>query len=127
MTTPQELADELRDLAVTVLTDLERLHAPGLELPRVFGGFAVGADARADLAFTLGLLHAEGVEEIAGVRCDDVALEIVRRLDGPSTHSFYSYRAAETVLRLGGLDDNPRLSAWTQADIANVEAVIDST
>ncbi|MDW3219654.1 MAG: glycosyltransferase [Acidimicrobiales bacterium] len=127
MTTAAELADELLDMTVDVLTELESHHAPALELPPVFGGYLVGADARADLAFTLGLLHAEGVEKVAGVRGDDVALEIVRRLDGPTTHSFYSYRAAETLARLGGLDDNPRLAHWTADDIANVESAIDST
>jgi len=127
MTTPTDLADRLLELTETVLIDLESNHAPGLELPRVFGGYVVGADARADLAFTLGLLHSHGVESVAGVDCAATALEIVRRLDGPTTHSFYSYRAAETVLRLGGLVDNPRLAAWTDADHANVEAAIDST
>ena len=79
------------------------------------------------LAFTLGLLHDAGVEEVAGLSCAEVALEIVRTLDGDSTHSFYSYRAAETVLRFGGLDDNERLAGWSDADRANVEAAIDSS
>lgn len=127
MTTPAELADDLMEMTTGILADLGHHHAPGLELPRVFGGYLVGADARADLAFTLGLLHGEGVEEVAGIRCADVALEIVRRLDGPGTHSFYSYRAAETLHRLGGLDDNPRLAHWSAADVANVESAIDST
>lgn len=127
MTSPAELADRLVSLTEQVLADLEEHHASALELPRVYGGYVVGADARADLAFTLGLLHGEGIESVAGVDCATTALEIVRRLDGPATHSFYSYRAAETVLRLGGLDDNPRLAAWTAADHANVEAAIDSS
>lgn len=127
MPTSVELADRLVALAHGVLVDLEAHHAPGLELPRVFGGHAVGPDARADLAFTLGLLHAEGIEEVAGVDGASTALEIVRRLDGPATHSFYSYRAAETLLRLGGLDDNPRLARWTEDDHRNVEAAIDSS
>jgi len=127
MTTPVELADRLLALTEQVLVDLESHHAPGLELPLVFGGYTVGPDARADLAFTLGLLHGEGVERVAGIDCAEVALEIIRRLDGRATHSFYSYRAAETVLRLGGLDDNPRLDEWTAADHANVEEAIDSS
>lgn len=127
MTTPASLADELLEMTVGILEDLERHHAPGLELPRVFGGHVVGADARADLAFTLGLLQGEGIEEVAGEATADVALEILRRLDGPSTHSFYSYRAAETVERLGGFDDNPRIAHWSEADVANVESAIDST
>ena len=127
MTTPGDLADRLLGLTTTVLTDLEADHAPGLELPLVFGGYVVGHDARADLAFTLGLLHGEGVGTVAGVDCADVALEILRRIDGPATHSFHSYRAAETLLRLGGLDDNPRLATWSADDVANVEAAVDSS
>jgi hypothetical protein len=127
MTTPAQLADRLVALTESVLVDLEAHHAPGLELPLVFGGYPVGPDARADLAFTLGLLHSQGVEQVAGVDCATSALEIVRRLDGPATHSFYSYRAAETVTRLGGLDENPRLDQWREADHANVESAIDST
>ena len=127
MTTPAQLADRLVVLTETVLADLETHHAPRLELPLVFGGYPVGPDARADLAFTLGLLHSQGVEQVAGVDCATSALEIVRRLDGPATHSFYSYRAAETVTRLGGLDENPRLEHWREADHVNVESAIDST
>ncbi len=126
-TTPADLADQLLELAVEVLTDLDSVHAPGLELPLVYGGHRVGPDARADLAFTLGLLHGEGVTTVAGIDGAEVALEIVRRLSGAETHSFYSYRAAETLDRLGGIDDNPRLAAWTDDDVANAELVVDSS
>ena len=84
-------------------------------------------DARADLAFTLGLLHEAAVEQVAGLHCADVALDIVRQLDGQTTHSFYSYRVAETLLRFGGLDDNPALRAWSEADLANAALAIDSS
>ncbi len=127
MTTPADLAEQLLDLVEAVLRDLESAHAPGLDLPRVHGGYLVGPDARADLAFTLALLHEAGVEQVAGLSCADVALEIVRRLDGAATHSFYSYRAAETLLCLGGLDDNPALRDWSETDIANVTEAIDSS
>ena len=83
--------------------------------------------ADCDLAFTLSLLHEAGVEHVAGLPCADSALEIVRQLDGATTHSFYSYRAAETLLRFGGLDANPALRNWSEADIANVAEAIDSS
>ena len=67
MTDSVSLADDLLDLAVEVLGDLEAHHAPGLELPRVLAGHPVGADARADLAFTLGLLSEAGRGEVAGL------------------------------------------------------------
>ncbi len=127
MTTPADLAERLLDLVKAVLGDLESAHAPGLNLPRVHGGYLVGPDARSDLAFTLSLLHEAGVEKVAGLSCADVALEIVRQLDGAATHSFYSYRAAETLLRLGGLDDNAALRSWNETDLANVALAIDSS
>ena len=119
MPTPSDLANGLLELVKAVLSDFESEHAPGLDLPRVHGGYLVGPDARADLAFTLSLLHEAGVEQVAGLQCADVALDIVRQLDGRMTHSFYSYRTAETLLRFGGLDDNPALGAWNEADLAN--------
>lgn len=127
MTTTTDLSDRLLRLTTEVLSELEAGHAPGLRLPRVLGGHVVGPDARADLAFTLGLLHHAGVEEVAGLSCADIALEAVRTLDGDATHTFYSYRAAETLLRFGGLDDNPALAGWTSDDRANAEAAIDSS
>ncbi len=127
MTTPADLAERLLDLVKAVLNDLESEHAPGLDLPRVHGGYLVGPDSRADLAFTLSLLHEAGVEKVAGLSCADVALEIVRQLDGAATHSFYSYRAAETLLRLGGLDGNAALRDWNETDLANVAEAIDSS
>lgn len=127
MTTPSEIANQLLSLVEAVLSDLESEHAPGLDLPRVHGGYLVGPDARADLAFTLSLLHEAGVEQVAGLQCADIALDIVRQLDGTKTHSFYSYRTAETLLRFGGLDDNPALKAWNEADLANAAEAIDSS
>ena len=127
MPTASDLANRLLDLVKAVLSDFESEHARGLDLPRVHGGYLVGPDARADLAFTLSLLHEAGVEQVAGLQCADVALDIVRELDGRMTHSFYSYRTAETLLRFGGLDDNPALGAWNEADLANAAEAIDSS
>ena len=52
------LADRIREFVVSCLDQLEGAHLPGLRLPRVFAGHEVGADTRADLVFTLGLLAA---------------------------------------------------------------------
>ena len=48
------LSERLIDDVVGHVEDLLERHMPGLEVPRVFGGHAVGADVTADLAFTLG-------------------------------------------------------------------------
>ncbi|MDH3707656.1 MAG: hypothetical protein OES57_16440, partial [Acidimicrobiia bacterium] len=125
--TAGELADQLVADVVTTLEDLEASTAPGLELPATFGGHPVGPDVAADLAFTLGLLHADGVERVAGRDVAEAVLDVLRVIDGPGTHSFYSYRAAETIGRLGGVDANPRLGDWSDAEQANLAAAVDSS
>ena len=76
-------------------------------MPSVFAGFPVGSDVRADLAFTLGLLHAGGTGEIAGIGIEDTLATVLLAVDGPRTHTFFSYRVAETLARFGPFDDNP--------------------
>lgn len=125
--TAAELADALVAFAADQIEALAAHHAPGLVLPRVFAGHAVGPDARADLAFTLGLLAEAGRSGLAGVQVEDVILATLRGLDGPATHTFYSYRAAESLLRLGGYHGNPRLRAWSAAELANLRQAVDSS
>ena len=61
------LADRIRAFVVSCLEELAATHLPGLQIPRVFGGHVVGADTRADLVWTLGLLGAGGVTSVAGL------------------------------------------------------------
>lgn len=102
-------------------------YAPGLELPSVLAGWPVGPDVRADLAFTLGWLHAAGVGTVAGRPLPEAIAQVLRPLDGARTHTFFSYRVAETVGRFGPLGHNPLVAGWTDAELANLVEAVDST
>jgi glycosyltransferase involved in cell wall biosynthesis len=100
-------ADALVDLATSVLADLADPRAgvaPGLELPATLAGHRVDADAHADLVFTLGLLLEAGVETVGGLPVEELLHERLAAIDADRTHTFFSYRVAETAARLGGLD-----------------------
>jgi glycosyltransferase involved in cell wall biosynthesis len=98
------IADQLVGLASSTLADLEARHAPDLRLPGALAGHTVGADARADLVFVLGLLHRLGVAEIAGLDVAGLARRRLAEVDPAATHTFFSSRVAETAAALGGLD-----------------------
>ena len=109
MTAP--LHERLTEFVVEKIDALERTHLPGFRLPRVFGGHEVGADVRADLAFTLGLLGR--VEELDGV---------LREVSGRRTNTFFSYRIAETLLRHPHL-----LDRFDDETVAELHEACDST
>ena len=101
------IADDLVTLATTVVTDLGDPTsgvAPGLVLPATLAGHRVDADAHADLVFTLGLLREAGVAHIGAVDVEQHLHDRLAATDAARTHTFFSYRIAETVARLGGLD-----------------------
>lgn len=71
----------------------------------MFAGHLVAPDVRADLAFTIGRLGAAGVSSIAGLPLLDALETVLRPIDGAGTHTFFSYRVAETLLAHDGLLD----------------------
>ena len=109
MTAP--LHERLAAFTNEALDALARTHLPDLRIPRVFGGHEVGADVRADLAFTLGLLGR--VDELEGV---------LRDVDGGRTNTFFSYRIAETLLRHPDL-----LDRFDHTTVAELHEACDST
>jgi hypothetical protein len=121
------LADALLDFVCAQLTSFCEHYAPGLVLPRVFAGHAVGQDARSDLAYTLGLLFAAGRKELAGLPLDGTVMTTLLGLDGRATNTFFSYRTAESLQRLGGYHDNPRVGALSDRDRDNLREAFDST
>lgn len=127
LATPVALADELVSFTVARLEALVCQHLPDFRVPGVFAGHAVGADVRADLAFTLGLLHANGVHRVAGTEVVGAIAEVLRPIDGPGTHTFFSYRVAETLARFGPFAANPVLSGWSPAERNNVATACDSS
>jgi hypothetical protein len=114
------LADRLVAFVVARLEALAAAHLPDLRIPRVFGGHLVAPDVRADLLFTLGLLGDAGVGSFAGRPLDDALDAVLRPIDGARTHTFFSYRVAETLLRRPGLldrlDDDARARALEACD-----------
>lgn len=100
------IADDLLTLATGVLADLGDPVAgvaPALALPVTLAGHRVDADAHADLVFTLGLLHEAGVRHVGDVDIEDHLHDLLASIDAARTHTFFSYRIAETVARIGGL------------------------
>jgi hypothetical protein len=101
------IADDLIDLVTAVLADLADPvsgAAPGLVLPATLAGHRVDADAHADLVFTLGLLLDAGVTQVGDLDVETVLRARLAATDAARTHTFFSYRIAETAARLGGLD-----------------------
>jgi len=122
---------ELRDALVAHCVDtVDRFvaaHAPGWRLPRVFAGHAVAPDVRADLIFTLGHLAAAGAEQVGGAPIEQAISLLLREVDGPGTHSFFSYRIAETILDAGVFEGNPRLAECSAAERSEVAVACDSS
>lgn len=124
---PSQLRGALSDHCVEVLDAFFAAHAPATRLPRTFAGHAVGADVRADVVFTLGHLAACGVETVAGQPIDDLIRALLAEVDGAATHSFFSYRIAETLLDQGPFAGNPLLRGFDAAEIGQVAAACDSS
>ncbi len=125
-TTAGELAERLTSFCVESLERLERSHVPGWRIPRTFAGHEVGADVRADLCFTLTHLADAGVVEVAGQPVDAVLTQLLGQVDGRSTHTFFSYRIAETLLRAGPFAGNRLLDGLDDAQRAELEQAVDS-
>lgn len=124
-------AKEIAELLVDVVTHhLGRLPtaAPGSPVPPpVYGGHRVGADVTADLVYTLGQLRLAGLETIGGRSIESTITELLAGMDGSSTHTFFSYRVAETLAAHGPFEDNPLLEGCDPTQIQQVELACDST
>jgi glycosyltransferase involved in cell wall biosynthesis len=124
---PGELADEIAVWTSAQVETLIARHLPDLRVPRVFAGYPVGSDVRADLAYTLGLLDACGQGTVAGRSAAESIPAVLRAIDGPATHTFFSYRVAETLARAGRFADHPWLADFSEAERANLAEACDST
>lgn len=122
-----DLADRLLEVVVGHVESFERRYAPGFDLPSVFAGYPVGSDVAADLAFTLAHLHDSGVATVAGASTVDAIAAALTTVEGSSTHTFSSYRVAETLLRFGPLDRNPLVAPLDPGRRAELVEACDST
>ncbi len=130
MTSPatrHQLADRLQALVVDTVEDLLDRHLRGLRIPGTFGGHPVEPDVPADLVYTLGWLHDLGVGQIGGRSVTESIRTVLGAIDGPKTHTFFSYRVAETLARYGAFADNPIMEDWTEDRRANLARACDTT
>lgn len=126
-TTTEQLSSSLLDLVEAQLAALARGPLPAFELPSLLLGHPVGADVRADLLFTLGLLHEAGLDEVDGMPVVDAITRLLANVRGRETHTFYSYRVAETVARFGTAGANSVLATLAPAALEQVVLATDST
>ncbi len=128
VTSVSPLADCLDALVVANLEAIEAAHLPGWRLPRTFAGHLVGADVRADICFTLHHLADAGVDMVGGEPVDAILARLLAEVDGASTHTFFSYRIAETLLGAGpSFAGNPLLVGLDQAQQDQVALATDSS
>ena len=127
VTTTEDLAGTLRRFVVATVEDLVEHHAPGWRLPATFGGHRVEPDVDADLVYTLGHLHEGGVASVAGTPIDRAVSLVLGRIDGARTHTFFSYRVAETLLRWGRFEGNPLLGNLSPEQCDQVALACDSS
>ena len=120
------LGNELLAFVAATVTQLATTHFPDWRIPRTFAGHRVDTDVRADLVFTLTHLAQGGVTELADDPIDDAIAHLLADLDGRTTHTFFSYRVSETLLRRGAFAANPLLLGATDAQRAEVERATDS-
>jgi glycosyltransferase involved in cell wall biosynthesis len=121
------LADTLAGWVRDQVEMLVTRYCTDWRVPRVFAGYPVGPDVRADLAYTLGLLAAAGEDAVAGQPIPQAIASVLRDIDGPATHTFFSYRVAETLARYGRFADNALIDGWSAAERANLAEACDST
>jgi hypothetical protein len=121
------LGRRLVEYARTATESLVATHLDSFAVPRVFAGHPVGPDVRADLAFTLGLLHANGVTHVDDTEVARAVATVLEPIDGARTHTFYSYRVAETLRRWGPVDHNSLLATMPDAARSDVLEACDST
>ena len=132
MQTTTEFSDYLLGFVVRQMETLERDFFQGLVLPSRLAGYPMGADVKGDLLFVLGMLHEAAVSQINDANVMTASRKILESIDGKATHSFYSYRTAETLLRCqteasADFESNPLLEGFNPAQIAEVAKACDST
>ena len=127
MTTEHQIADRLESLVLTTLEDLVQRHLPGWRIPGTFGGHPVEPDVAADLAYTLAHLYDLGVTDVAGTTTTNAIASSLACMDGNRTHTFFSYRVAETLARFGRFDNNTLIDGWSEEMRHNLETAVDST
>jgi glycosyltransferase involved in cell wall biosynthesis len=121
------MSSTLRAFVVAQVEALTERHLHDWQPPSVMAGHVVGPDVRADLAFTLAHLRDSGITSVASSTVDDAIDRVLRPIDGTGTHTFFSYRVAETIARFGSFADNALIGDWSTGERENIAAACDST
>ncbi len=117
---------DLLEFVTATVGHLRDAHFPDWQIPRTFAGHRVDPDVRADLLYALTHLATGGVTTIAGDPIDDVIARLLTGVNGRDTHTFFSYRIAETLLRVGPFAGNPLLDRCTDEQRDQVARATDS-
>jgi len=124
---PAELGTAIAAWTRDQLEALVARRLPGFRVPGTFGGYAVGQDVRADLVYTIGLLDACDEGRVCDTEPTEAIARVLAPIDGGATHTFASYRVAETLARRGTFDDNPILAQLSPDERSAVALACDST
>jgi glycosyltransferase involved in cell wall biosynthesis len=125
---PSELARTTREyVARTCSTIFARYWTDPANIPSHVGGYRVTNDFAIDAAYTLSYLARAGVTTLHdGRSIESVVAAVLGQLDGDRVTTFYSYRAAETLLAFGGLQ-GPIAKAFSVAQREQFVRAVDST
>ncbi|HSI83734.1 MAG TPA: hypothetical protein VK970_08115, partial [Candidatus Methylacidiphilales bacterium] len=123
-----ESSHQLRQEIITYI--LQRTEAlvhrflPGFHIPGFMAGYRTNSYDTADLLYLLLGLRELRIDEVCGEKIVDVMPRLLKRIDGPRTETFYSFRVAEVILSLGGLD---ALTGLSESEKNNLRTAVDST
>ena len=123
-----ELGRELVDLVVSTLDELVERPPARVPHPRTpspaTGSSPTSPPTSSSRSVTW---PTPGSSTVAGSAIDDAIATVLTRIDGPDTHTFFSYRVAETLARYGSFADNRLIAGGRRAARDNVAEACDSS
>jgi len=126
--TAQELSSKITAFAVARTEALIARFLPDLGLPGFFCGLRMtGASEAPNLVSLLAHLRKLGIDKIASIPIETAISKILKGVQGRSTETFYSLFIGETLAVFGKFENNPLLSAFTEAERENIRLATDTT
>lgn len=124
MSSIQQLRNDLIRFVTERTEAVVSRFLPNFEIPGFMAGYRTAGFDTADLIYLAANLQSVGVSSICGVPVESIFRKLLKKVDGPKTETFYSYRIAETILGLGGF---PALNDFSESELQNLREAIDST
>ena len=125
--TGSKLSWQITEFVVARTEAIIARFLPDFVLPGFFCGHRLASGEGPNLAYLLAHLHALGVTQIAGIPIEKAIAKVLRRIDGPTTETFYSFFVANTLQAFGTFEGNPLLSEFTAAERENIRTATDTT